>query len=302
MEFLELDVRSDWQRMRWQRTLQRIRRWRFVKTLVLLTSFAQVVFILWGERDGPTWSMAQLFLGPIILGYIVSWYVLRTREKPFPSLLVAGMILVIESLFVYLLQPTLINGLIDGQGQSVVSIVILLLPVINVVLLMNLPLQERRLLKNLGFHFEEWVTNLLIGLAIGGTLGFHLLLTMSPSVDFRVFSSALLLRALWSFAFRLGLYGLAEELLFRGMVYILYIEESGEKFYRSVLSTMLLNATIHLGFVAKHAPSFGVGVGWLGYQMILALINLFLFQQRRSLLPCLMVNVVFNLFIALVWQ
>ena len=301
MEFLELGVRSDWQRVRWQRKLQRTRRWRLVKTLLLLASFAQVLWILWGEHDGFAWSLPQLFLGPFVLGCIVCWYLLRTRKKTFRNLLIAGIILIAESLFVYLTQSTLATGLVDGGGRSIMSFAILLLPLINAMVLLNFPSQERQLLRNLGLHFEGWGINLLIGFAVGGTLGFHLLLTMGPPVDLRPLSDVLLLRALWTFAFQLGLYGLSEELLFRGMVYVLCIEENTEKFCWAVLSSVFLNTVIHLGFVAQHAPTFGVGLGWLGYQMVLALINLFLFQQRRSLLPCLTVNVVFSLFIVLAW-
>ncbi len=302
MEFLDLSIRPDWQQVRWQHALQRTRRWRFTRMAVIISTLASGLWMLWAPRAQARWSLAQILLGPALLGGVVVWHVFREQERSKVVLLGAMVVLVVESVIAYGTQPDVVYTFVSQPWSSLLTIGSVLLPAIAGIALNRLATPEDRTLRQLGLHSDEWVPNLLIGLALGGAFGFHLLLSMSGSITSSAFSLATVYIGLWTFCYHLGFYTLIQELLFRGLAYVLRFEGNETEFWKTAMEVVFLNTLCHLRYILQNAPSFGVGLGWLSYQMVIASVSLFLFIKRRSILPCLALSVTFNIFIALAWQ
>lgn len=302
MEFLDLSIRPDWQQVRWQHALQRTRRWRFTRIAVIVTTLASGLWMFWGPHSQAKWPLAQILLGPALLGAVVAWYVFREQERGTGVLLGAVVVLIAESVIAYGTQPDVVHTFTNQPWSSLLIVGSAILPVIAGITLNQLTTPEDRTLRQLGLHSDEWASNLLIGLALGGAFGFHLLLSMSDSIPSSAFSLTTVYIGLWTFCYHLGFYTLIQELLFRGLAYVLRFEGNEAELWRTATEVVFLNTLCHLIYILQNAPSFGVGLGWLGYQVVIAGVSLFLFIKRRSILPCLALSVTFNMFIALAWQ
>lgn len=292
MSGLNLTVRRDWQEQLYRKMTENTHLWRTGQVLILLS--AVLVFCitllnlprLWVNvlRFSLSWSL--------FLGFALWTLYRRSRGRVTLSLLLIPILFALAASAAYL-DPRVPQGVSDilPYWAVVISLIIpavswsIMLPILS-----RHPVEARRL----GLHVNEWLPNVVIGAMSGGALAVHLLFITEflpgDAVARLGFSESALL---WSFSLLAGLWVPAEEFLFRGLGFHLLFEEAGNSYWNTTLRITVLNVLLYL-VLALYTPSITLGLVVLVYRTGLSLINVFLLYRRKSLLPCMVANLVFT--------
>jgi hypothetical protein len=160
------------------------------------------------------------------------------------------------------------------------------------------PAQCRRL----GLVRDRWAINLAIGALAGAVLGLHLVLTSSFLPHRPELAASGGLSLVWMLGYQVGLMGLGQELLLRGLAYDALLASAGSSFALAAAKIVALNLLVYLAALALAPTVQFWGEAWLlAYGATLALIATFLRRRQQSLLPGLTAGVVFNLFVVLLF-
>lgn len=297
-QLLEITVRSDWRDLSRQAAVQRLRTWRTVQIglagatlLVLLSSVL--------APDAPWRQLLRLALFASLFWLLPLWALLRSQQSVqaaldrllqlYPWILAAIAVAAIS-------QPT------DNATLAWLPLLALTIPALTWPVLRTMrrafPAQCRRL----GLVRERWAINLAIGALAGAALGLHLVLTSSFLPGRPVPASPVGLRVVWMLGYQVGLMGLGQELVLRGLAYDALMSMGGNGFPAAAGKIVALNLFIYLAALAV-APTVQLwGAAWLlAYGAALALMATFLRHRQQSLLPGLAASVIFNLFIAVLF-
>lgn len=292
MDKLNLIVRKDWREHQFQLAAENTQLWRIGQLIILLSALAVFWITLFGLP--PLWQNFWRFALSFSVFLTFSlWFIIRKEPDSLRlTLLVFAAFLSLAAAAAYL-DPRVPSGISDilPYWTVIVSLGIpaaswaIMLPIFR-----RFPISARRM----GLHLTDWHINVLIGLMSGGALAIHLLFTTSllpaDSVVRLSFSRSALF---WSFSLLAGLWVPGEEFLFRGLGFHLLYEEANNTFLNTVVRITLLNVLLYL-VLALQNPSITLGVVTIVYRTGLSFINVFLFYRRKSLLPCMVANLVFT--------
>jgi membrane protease YdiL (CAAX protease family) len=298
MQLLNLTVRQDWQELDWHKTTQYRKLWRLVQITILLASIVSV-FLAFLPLAWPVGIVLRIsFTFSLFVAFSV-WTVYHERSN---SLRVP---IFIYTIFVC---AAIIAGFTSG-GPAVFQPgeyfspwpvgFILFVPVIGWLALSWSWAQFPTQYKRLGLHLDKWLINLFTGLATGGSLGFHFLLStylLSGFSNPDIQNGSMLL---WTLCFRIGLGALGEELLLRGVCFPFLYERTSHNLWKTAVQITLLNFLIYLAPVMLTSGVFWAA--WMSvYLIVFSFIVTFLRHRQGSLISCIACNVTFNVIISMV--
>jgi membrane protease YdiL (CAAX protease family) len=138
--------------------------------------------------------------------------------------------------------------------------------------------------------------NTVIGIGVGLTAVLHLYLVsyFIPGVEFPAYQYSGE-GLLWSFCVLAGIVVPAEELIFRGAGFSILYDELNSRFSDAVVRITAINLLVYLVIIASSRAVQPFMLFSMLYRAGLSAVCLFLVLRRRSLLPCIMANLIFSL-------
>ena len=303
-QLLEITVRPDWRELTRQAAVQRLRTWRAVQiglagaTLVVLLSRLLL-------PDWPWHQLLRLTLFGSLFWLLPLWALLRSQQgvqaaldrllQLYPWILAAIAVAALS-------QPSSAASATTSAALSWLPVLALAIPALTWPVLRTLrrafPAQCRRL----GLVRDRWAINLAIGALAGAALGLHLMLTSSFLPGRPELAGPAGLRVVWMLGYQVGLMGLGQELVLRGLAYDALMSGAGNGFPAAAARIVILNLFVYLAALAvAPAVQFWSAAWLLAYGAALAFVATFLRRRQQSLLPGLAASVVFNLFIAILY-
>lgn len=153
--------------------------------------------------------------------------------------------------------------------------------------------RPREAVEQLGVTTERWAGNALLGVIVGAALGAHLMLAgQFAGLEYGIRPRWAIV--VWQVSFWVGLKGLGEELLLRGLGFRLLRVGLGRSFWAAAVPLTMLNLLPYL-VTSSPIANGPAGIWVLPYIALIALLNVALREWRRSLIPCLACNVSFRL-------
>ena len=291
MHFLNLQVRRDWQELELQRVTANQRLWLIIQGLVILSVLT--VFVLSEQAFSYPWNeVLRTIFSSVLYLLIPFWVIYRSGEKEYRKISITALIYIgagVLSWFTYpaSLKPEMVHF------SSLPVFFVLLVPLVSGmwVLIASQGLPQK--IRALGLVADSWLLNILIGVAAGGMLGLHLLLTtiLLPGSKFPMMPDGSAL--LWLLCFQVGLSALGEELLFRGLGFSLLFDGLKNPLWMVAIQLTVFNVLIYL-VQAFISPTIIAGLIVVLYRLLLSLLNTAMRHQQGSLIPGLISNVILS--------
>jgi hypothetical protein len=291
MHFLNLQVRRDWQEFELQRVTAYQKLWLIIQGLVILSVLT--VFVLSEQAFSYPWNeVLRTIFSSVLYLLIPFWVIYRSGEKEYRKISITALIYIgagVLSWFTYpsSLKPEMVHF------SSLPVFFVLLVPLVSGmwVLIASQGLPQK--IRALGLVADSWLLNILIGVAAGGMLGLHLLLTtiLLPGSKFPMMPDGSAL--LWLLCFQVGLSALGEELLFRGLGFSLLFDGLKNPLWMVAIQLTVFNVLIYL-VQAFISPTIIAGLIVVLYRLLLSLLNTAMRHQQGSLIPGLISNVILS--------
>jgi len=291
---VDITVRPTWQEITEQLAEQRNRLWRAAEvaiaavTLVLIS--AELLFPTW-----PWHNALHILLLTGVVWLFPLWTIYRANHSLNATvlrLLAASLLLLVVTAIAYATIPR-----ITGGPSWLATLPILAVPAITWSFLYTLHRRYPIPVRMLGLTAERWPVNLTIGATAGVVLGLHLALTTSFLPEARPSLTPTPALLLWALFFRAGLTALGEEMFFRGMGYRLLYDGTPRSLTAAIAKLTLLNLPVYFVFVLEMPPDAVSAALLLVYGIAFAAVAAFLRHRQQSLLPSLVCNIVFSLFV-----
>jgi hypothetical protein len=288
MQLLKYVVREDWRELTQQMMQENVRLWRGLQALVFLSALGSLTVLFLSPQ--PWQDICYTVLSSCLFIGFSLWTVFRPEKH---SILYAGpatLLLVGAAAVGGILRPR--PGREHDVVENIRTVGGSLAMLSSWAILAWSHSQRRERVERLGITTKAWASNVLLGAAVGAVLGAHLMLVSHfAGLDYSPRSSWALV--VWQISFWAGLGGLGEELLFRGLGFRLLREGLGREFWATAVWLTVLNL---LPYLVTGSPiltdPFGAWI--LPYVGVMAMLNAALREWRRSLIPCLACNVLFN--------
>lgn len=293
MDILSLKIREDLRKHNQAMRAHWTARWRWLQLLVLVCGLLIAFYTLLP----PSWPLQQtvflLLFAPLLLITGLEPFIRATGR---PSLLI-GLIA-----FVYVILA--LAAAVLNPAESPLGLflprwtfwLILIIPLISWGILLRLFHASPSQARQYSLRTKPVLVNLFIGAGLGVATVLHMFLVANfiPHVEIPTFqlSGDVLL---WNFCILAGIVVPAEELIFRGAAFSILYDELNSHFGDAVARITALNVLIYLVIIAaSHTVQPFVLLSLL-YRGALSVICLFLVMRRRSLLPCMLANLIFSL-------
>jgi hypothetical protein len=280
VELLDYVVRHNWRELTWEMHRGTLRLWRRLFGLVILSSLVLLPLGLLAPPDS-VWDVLRTVTTSCAF-IVFPLYGVGWLRRDVPRRFAVGLGTIIGAAALGRLarpqagaapRPTVLTiGLLGSLAMLAPWIV-----------LFQASHQEPRALQDLGVTAENWLPNVLIGGLIGAALAAHLALTRE-FVGLSNWWRPSWILLLWHLCFSVGLQGLGEELLFRGLGYRLLHEQLGRGLGHTmgVLTLLSLLPRLTLRSVSL-SSSFDAWI--LVYLIGISAINIALRAWRDSLVP-----------------
>ena len=291
MHFLNLQVRRDWQEFELQRVTAYQKLWLIIQGLVILSVLT--VFVLSEQAFSYPWNeVLRTIFSSVLYLLIPFWVIYRSGEKEYRKISITALIYIgagVLSWFTYpsSLKPEMVHF------SSLPVFFVLLVPLVSGMWVLIASQGLPRKIRALGLVADSWLLNILIGVAAGGMLGLHLLLTtiLLPGSKFPMMPDGSAL--LWLLCFQVGLSALGEELLFRGLGFSLLFDGLKNPLWMVAIQLTVFNVLIYL-VQAFISPTIIAGLIVVLYRLLLSLLNTAMRHQQGSLIPGLISNVILS--------
>ena len=292
MHFLNLQVRRDWQEFELQRVTAYQKLWLIIQGLVILSVLT--VFVLSEQAFSYPWNeVLRTIFSSVLYLLIPFWVIYRSGEKEYRKISITALIYIgagVLSWFTYpsSLKPEMVHF------SSLPVFFVLLVPLVSGMWVLIASQGLPRKIRALGLVADSWLLNILIGVAAGGMLGLHLLLTtiLLPGSKFPMMPDGSAL--LWLLCFQVGLSALGEELLFRGLGFSLLFDGLKNPLWMVAIQLTVFNVLIYL-VQAFISPTIIAGLIVVLYRLLLSLLNTAMRHQQGSLIPGLISNVILSI-------
>jgi len=285
MQLLDYVVREDWRARTQQIRRENVRLWRALQALVGLSALASMA-VSFVHPLQPWREILYTALSSCLFIGFSMWTVLRTEKHSVAYAGLATLLLAGTAVVGGLLRPAL-----GGEHDVVENLSALggtLAMLSSWGFLAWAYGRRREDLERLGLTTERWTSDALLGGIVGATLGAHLMLVgQFAGLEHGVRPSWSTVA--WQIALWVGLKGLGEELLLRGLGFRLLRSGIGRSFWAAALPLTALNLLPYLAI----SPPLGnelAGAWGLPYVALMALTSVALREWRRSLIPCLACN------------
>lgn len=300
MQLLNFEVRQDWLEFERRQMADYPRLWWAIQIVVILSTIA--AFLLTLVQLAWPWSWMLRVLSSITVFYALSlWLVYRTQTGAVLRTLLVTLLLILTTALAAITVVQPVAGQAGGYRSAAPYPLILLVPVISGSILMwswrKFPVQMNRM----GITSENWRLNLAIGGIAGAVLGLHFLVStflLTSSGPFRPAGFPILT---WNLGYQMGLAAIGEELLLRGLSFLLLYKGSRNNLFKTALQIGFLNILICLVPFSQAQPPFW----WIWmavYHLAFSFLATYLRYRQGSLLPSLASNIVFHTLVALVFQ
>lgn len=293
MDILSYKIREDLRKHNRSMRAHWTARWRWLQLLVLICG----LLIAFYSLLPPSWPLQQavyllLFAPLLILTGLQPFIQVSTRRY-----LVIGLIS-----FIYIVL-TLAAAVLNPADQASVLFLpswaiwlSLAFPILSWSILFRLfhtsPAQSRQY----SLRAKPILANAVIGAGVGmaAVLHFYLIAYFIPGFQIPPFLSSGE-HLLWSFCVLAGLVVPAEELVFRGAGFSILYDELNYRFSDAVVRITAINLLVYLVIIASRQAVEPFTLFSLVYRAGLSAVSLYLVLRRRSLLPCILANLIFSL-------
>ncbi len=293
MEILTLKIREDLRKHNQVMRAQWTARWRWLQLLVLICGLLVAVFSLLPQRWPVQQAVYLLLFAPLLLLTGIQPFVNAAGRRFLITALLAFVyvVLALASAVLNPVEPAAV-GLLP-RGAIWIS---LLIPILSWSILLRLfhifPSQARQY----SLRGKPVLINLLIGAGVGLAAVLHLYMVsyFIPSMEYPAgqFSREGLI---WGACVLAGLIVPAEELLFRGAAFSILYDELNVHFPGAVARVTVLNVLVHLVIIVSSHSVQPFALLTLVYRAGLSAACLYLVLRRRSLLPCMLANLIFSM-------
>lgn len=290
MQLLDYVVREDWRQRTRQIMRENVGLWRGLQSLVVLSALALMVVSF--LRPSQPWRdiISTACSSCLFIGFSL-WAALRPEKH---SIAYAGLATLL------LVGAAVVGGLLHhspGRDRDVVADLRTLGGGLSMLsswaLLVWAYGRPREAVEQLGVTTERWAGNALLGVIVGAALGAHLMLAgQFAGLEYGIRPRWAIV--VWQVSFWVGLKGLGEELLLRGLGFRLLRVGLGRSFWAAAVPLTMLNLLPYL-VTSSPIANGPAGIWVLPYIALIALLNVALREWRRSLIPCLACNVSFRL-------
>lgn len=289
MQLLKITVRDDWEAIGQQKLLENTRVWRWMLIAGVLAVIISVLAVLTPALQ-PYRAYLQLVLAPflpLILTFNVQAHYLgdtgRTARRTWVAKL--GSFLLLSAIAIVLAQSEALTTQFPFPWWFLV-----LMGAFTWGVFTSIYRGRKATLQRIGFVFDRWPADALLGASIGAIVGFHVLITFGivRAPDWRELA--------WVLGYLLGLRILSEEVLLRGLGLHVLMSGMGLSLSQAMMRLALLAALFYAAFVVGN-PNPLAAVVYLVYGVVYSLVLVLLRFKRRSLVSSFAANLVFSLFL-----
>lgn len=290
MQLFEITVREDWEAVGQQRLRENTRVWRWMLVAVVISVIISVLAAL-APALQPYRAYVQLVLVPflpLILAFNVQAYysgdTLRTAYRAWAVKL--GGLLLLSVVAIALAQSQASTTSFPFPFWFLLALAVFTWGVVAW-------LYRRRTatLQRIGFVFDRWPADLVLGACIGAVFGFHVLIT------FGIVRAPDWGELAWVLCYLLGLRVLSEEVLLRGLGLHVLMNGMGLSLSQAIMRLASLSALVYASLLAGSLTPLA-SLLYLAYGVALSPALVVLRYRRRSLVPSFAANLVFSLFVA----
>ncbi len=292
MEILTLKIREDLRKHNQVMRAQWTARWRWLQLLVLICGLLVAVFSLVPQRWPVQQSVYLLLFAPLLMLIGIQPFIHAAGRRFLVTTLVA-FVYVVLALAAAVLNPKESAGVnLLPRGAIWIS---LLIPLLSWSILLRLFHNSPSLARQYSLRGKPILINLVIGIGIGLAAALHLYL-ISYFIPVVAFPAGQFTREglIWSTCVLAGLIVPAEEVLFRGAAFSILYDELNIHFPGTVARIIVLNVLIYLVIIVSGHTVQPFELLVLLYRAVLSAICLHLVLRRRSLLPCMLANLIFS--------
>jgi hypothetical protein len=296
MQLLRTTVRRNWQDIAYDQTSEKASLWRTIQVVAILSVLAVLLLSL-ADIPWPWQDLLRSIASFSVFCILPLWHVYRQQNHARRLILLTSVLFLAIAAIGSLTRPVPMQMAAAGaRSPWPVGLSVLVLATSWLILAWSYRAFPSRM-RQLGITPVGWILNLILGAAVGGILGFHLLL----SADFLPGSKSLQMPAwpvaIWIICYYAGFQSMAEELLFRGLSLPILSEGLRHPFWKAAVYITFLNLLIYLVWI-QYSWYAGIWFWLVAYRTILYLANAFLRQRQKSVLAGLTASVVFHLFVA----
>ncbi len=293
MEILTLKIRGDLRKHSQTWRARWMSRWRMLQLLVLVSGMLVTIYSVLPQRWPIHQAVPFLLFAPVLLIAGLQPFI---QASPRPRLMTIqlGLTYLILALLAALLIPSSSNtNVFLPEWTNWLS---LLIPVVSWIILGRLFLQHPSQARQYSLRTRPLINNLIIGLGCGIGLALHLYL-VAHFITAIQFSPLLFTRPglIWMVSVLAGILVPAEEMIFRGAAFSILFDELNMRFFDVAVRVTAINLLVYLVILVNTEAVLPFGLLILAYRAGLSVLNLYLVSRRRSLLPAMLVNLVFTL-------
>ena len=293
-------VSPNWEELTQQRALRQARYWTAFQLILLFGT----LLVLLPQMVLPAWSFtyalwAALFI-PVAWSLPLVTIYRRSGRSPSSArrLGLAALAVVFAGLAVaWLGAPGVLAAYEEAVPLPLPRALGLLVPILTWPLLIwtywRFPLASRQM----GLTPYGWLINTIIGAAAGAALGFSLVAAVGLRPGVWPPQPPALLALAWLLAYEAGLRAPGEELLFRGLVYGVLVDDPSARVVPAIVRLILLNMLVYV-IPLVTATTIEMRLAVIVYGAALACTSTLLRHRQHSLLPGLAANVVFSVYLA----
>ncbi len=293
MDILSLKIREDLRKHNQAMRAHWTARWRWLQLLVLICGLVIALYSILP----PSWPLQQtvylLIFTPLLLLAGLEPFIQAAGKRSLVIVLVS-LVYVILALAAAVLNPA--ESAVETILPGWTFWLILIVPMVSWGILLRLFRASPAQTRQYSLRNKPVFPNLFIGVSLGAAAVLHLFLVSHfiPAVEFpsiQLDGKALL----WSFCVLAGIVVPAEELIFRGAAFSILYDELNSLFTDAVVRITALNMLVYLVIIASSHMVQPFILLSLLYRAGLSVVCLFLVMRRRSLLPCMLANLIFSL-------
>ncbi len=293
MEILTLKIRGDLRKHTQSWRARWTARWRMLQLLVLVSGMLATVYSVFPQHWPIHQAVPLLLFAPVLLIAGLQRFIQASPRPRLMTILLSLTYLILALLAAFLAPPKPDVRVFLPDWSIWLSLAI---PLVSWIILGRLFLQHPSQARQYSLRTRPLVNNIIIGLGCGIGLALHLYL-LAHFVTGVQFSPLLFSRPglIWMVCVLAGILVPAEELIFRGAAFSVLYDELNMRFFDVAVRVTAINLLVYLVILVNTKVVLPFGLLILVYRAGLSVLNLYLVSRRRSLLPGMLINLVFSL-------